>query len=85
MTTWTDQSLTFTYYFPALGDVFTGSPISFVADGSSHLSTLASLDPATFSVTSIAQNELQIGYSYPTGAFNLTNSSFNGFTITGPV
>ena len=84
MTTWTDQSLTFTYYFPALGDVFTGSPISFVADGSSHLSTLASLDPATFSVTSIAQNELQISYSYPTGAFNLTNSSFNGFTITGP-
>jgi hypothetical protein len=85
MTTWSGQSLTFTYYFPALGDVFTGSPISFVADGSSNLSTLTNLSPATFSVTSIAQNELQISYSYPTGTFNLNDASFNGFTISGPV
>jgi hypothetical protein len=84
MTTWSGQSLTFTYYFPALGDVFTGSPISFVADGSSYLSTLANLNPATFSVTSIGQNELQISYSYPI-ASTLNVQSFNGFTISGPV
>jgi PEP-CTERM motif len=85
VTTWSDQSLTFTYYFPTLGSVFTGSPISFVADGSSYQSTLATSDPATFSVTSIGQNELQISYLYPTGAFNLNSASFNGFTISGPV
>jgi hypothetical protein len=85
VTTWSDQSLTFTYYFPTLGNVFAGSPISFVADGSSNLSTLTNLSPATFSVTSIAQNELQISYSYPTGAFTLNDASFNGFTIMGPV
>jgi hypothetical protein len=89
MTTWSGQSLTFTYYFPTLGSVFTGSPISFVADGSPYLSTLANLDPATFSVTSIAQNELQISYSYPIAQYpqgiSLVNPSFNGFTISGPV
>jgi hypothetical protein len=74
------------YYFPTLGDVFTGSPISFVADGSSYPSTLANLNPATFSVTSIGQNELQISYFYPPAQqFTLNNTSFNGFTITGPV
>jgi hypothetical protein len=89
MTSWSGQSLTFTYYFPTLGSVFTGSPISFVADGSPYLSTFANLSPATFSVTTIAQDDLQISYSYPVAQFpqgiTLTNSSFNGFTITGPV
>jgi hypothetical protein len=88
VTTWTDQSLTFNYYFPTLGTVFTGSPISFVADGSSYLSTLSNLVPATFSVTSIAQNELQISYSYPIAQYpqglSLVNEPFNGFAITGP-
>jgi hypothetical protein len=84
MTTWSGQNLTFTYYFPAFGDVFTGSPIDFVADGSSYPSTFANLEPATFSVTSIAQNELQISYSYPGQGHSLTNSTFNGFTISGP-
>lgn len=89
MTTWSGQNLAFTYYFPNLGSVFTGSPISFVADGSPNLSTFANLSPATFSVTTIAQNELQISYSYPIAEFphgiTLTNSSFNGFKIAGPV
>ena len=85
MTTWSGQSLTFTYYFPALGDVFTGSPISFVADGSSNLSTFSNLEPATFSVTSIAQNELQISYSYPGQGHSLSDPSFDGFTISGPL
>ena len=89
MTTWSGQSLAFTYYFPNLGNVFTGSPIDFVADGSSHLSTLANLAPATFSVTSIAQNEMQISYSYPIAQYphgiSLVNRPFNGFSISGPV
>jgi hypothetical protein len=86
VTTWSNESLTFNYYFPDYGDTFTGSPITFVADGSSHLSTLSNLSPATFSVTSIAPNEVQISYAYPaaTIAVPLTSSSFNGFTISGP-
>lgn len=85
MTTWSNQSLVFNYYFPDLGDVFTGSPISFVADGSSHLSTLSSLSPATFSVTGIAPDAVQIAYFYPSGSFNLSNAAFNGFSISGPI
>ena len=85
MTIWTNQNLEFNYYFPAFGDVFTGSPISFVADGSSYLSTLSTLSPATFSVIGIAPDTVQIAYSYPSGAFNLTTSAFNGFSISGPV
>ena len=85
MTIWSNQSLVFNYYFPDLGDVFTGSPISFVADGSLHLSTLSTLSPATFSVSSIAPDEVQIAYFYPSGTFNLNNAAFNGFTISGPV
>jgi PEP-CTERM motif len=63
----------------------TRGAISFVADGSSNLSTFSNLEPATFSVTSIAQDELQISYSYPGQGHSLTNQSFNGFTISGPV
>lgn len=85
MTVWSDQSLVFNYYFPNLGNVFTGSPINFVADGSTHLSTLANMDPATFSVSTIAPDEMQIAYFYPSGAFNLTDTAFNGFVISGPV
>jgi PEP-CTERM motif len=88
MTIWTGQDLTFSYNFPVLGDVFTGSPINFVADGSSHLSTLSSLSPATFSVTGIAPNEAQISYLYPASqypsGFILTPAAFNGFVISGP-
>jgi hypothetical protein len=83
MTIWTGQDLTFNYNFPALGDVFTGSPINFVADGSSNLSTLSTLSPATFSVTGIAPNEAQISYLYPS-TFTLTDAPFNGFVISGP-
>ncbi len=81
---WSNQTLVFNYYFPDFGDVFTGSPISFVADGSSHLSTLSTLSPATFSVSSIAPDAAQIAYFYPGGTFNLTTASFNGFNISGP-
>jgi hypothetical protein len=85
VTIWSNQSLVFNYYFPALGDVFTGSPISFVADGSSHLSTLSNLSPATFSVTGIAPDAVQIAYFYPSGTFTLNAAAFNGFSISGPV
>ena len=85
MITWSNQSLVFNYYFPNFGDVFAGSPISFVADGSSHLSTLSTLSPATFSVSSIAPNAVQIAYFYPNGTFNLNTAAFNGFNISGPV
>jgi hypothetical protein len=85
VTIWTNQTLVFNYYFPDFGDVFTGSPISFVADGSSHLSTLSTLSPATFSVSSIAPDEMQITYFYPSGSFNLNAAAFNGFNISGPV
>jgi hypothetical protein len=89
MTTWSNQSLAFNYYFPTLGTVFTGSPISFVADGSTYLSTDANLNPATFSVSMIAPDIEQIAYYYPVAndpnGSHLTNSSFNGFTISGPV
>ncbi len=85
MTTWSDQSLTFNYYFPTYGTVYMGSPISFVADGSPYPSTFSYLEPATFSVTSIAQNELQISYSYPGQGHSLSNPSFDGFTISGPL
>jgi hypothetical protein len=84
VTIWSNQSLVFNYYYPDFGDVFTGSPISFVADGSSHLSTLSNLSPATFSVSGIASNEVQITYFYPSGAFNLSVAAFNGFNIAGP-
>jgi hypothetical protein len=88
MTIWTGQDLTFNYNFPALGDVFTGSPINFVADGSLNLSTLSNLSPATFSVTGIAPNEAQISYLYPASqypnGFGLNDASFNGFVISGP-
>jgi hypothetical protein len=85
VTTWTGQELTFNYYFPTYGTVYPGSPISFVADGSSNLSTFSNLEPATFSVTSIAQNELQISYSYPGQGHTLSDPSFDGFTISGPL
>ena len=85
MTIWANQNLEFNYYFPDPGSVFTGSPISFVADGSSHLSTLSNLSPATFSVTGIAPDAVQIAYFYPVGSFNLSTSAFNGFIISGPV
>jgi hypothetical protein len=85
VTIWSNQSLVFNYYFPDLTHVFTGSPISFVADGSSHLSTLSTLKPATFSVSSIAPDAVQIAYFYPSGTFGLTNAAFNGFSISGPV
>jgi hypothetical protein len=52
MATWSNQTLVFNYYFPDFRDVFAGSPISFVADGSSHQSTLSDLSPATFYVSS---------------------------------
>jgi hypothetical protein len=88
MTTWANQALTFTYYFPAYGDVFTDSPINFLGDGSLHLSTFANLEPATFSVTGISPWEVQIAYVYPASdypsGFGLTNVAFNGFTISGP-
>jgi hypothetical protein len=84
VTIWTNQSLVFNYYFPDFGDVFTGSPISFVADGSFYQSTLSNLSPATFSVSGIAPNEVQITYFYPSGAFNLNAAAFNGFNIAGP-
>jgi hypothetical protein len=88
VTIWSNQSLEFNYYFPNFGDVFTGSPISFVADGSSNLSTLSILDPATFSVSTIAPNEMQIAYYYPSSAYpnglNLNVAAFNGFNIAGP-
>jgi PEP-CTERM motif len=85
VTTWTGQDLTFNYYFPTYGAVYAGSPISFVADGSSNLSTFSNLEPATFSVTSIAQNELQISYSYPGQGHSLSDPTFDGFTISGPL
>jgi hypothetical protein len=84
--TWNNQSLVFNYYFPTYGDVFTGSPIDFVANGTSYLSTFSSLFPATFSVGFVTPFDEQISYAYPqaTSGFSLTNSSFNGFTISGP-
>jgi hypothetical protein len=85
VTIWANQNLEFNYYFPTFGDVFTGSPISFVADGSTHLSTLSTLSPATFSVSSIGPDAVQIAYFYASGAFNLNNAAFNGFNISGPV
>jgi hypothetical protein len=85
---WTNQDLTFTYNFPALGDVFTGSPIGFVGDGTPYLSTFSNLSPATFSVTGIAPDEVQISYLYPASqypaGFTLNNTAFNGFVISGP-
>jgi hypothetical protein len=85
VTTWAGQDLTFNYYFPTYGIVYAGSPISFVADGSANLSTSSNLEPATFSVKSIAQNELQISYSYPGQGHSLSDPSFDGFTIAGPL
>ena len=85
MTIWSNQTLVFNYYFPDFGDVFTGSPISFVADGSPHLSTLSTLSPATFSVSGIAPDAVQIAYFYSSGSFNLNAAAFNGFNISGPV
>jgi hypothetical protein len=84
--TWNNQGMVFNYYFPIYGDIFTGSPIDFIANGTSHLSTLSSLFPATFSVSFVTPFEEQISYAYPqaTGGFSLTNTSFNGFTISGP-
>ena len=87
--TWDNQTLTFTYQFPTIGSVFSGSPFTFVADGSEYLSTASNLAPATFSVTSIAPDELQIRYlyplaDYPTGATMTSGGGFNGFTISGP-
>lgn len=63
--------------------------LRFVADGSEHFSTASNLSPATFSVTSIAPDELQIRYFYPLADFpkgvTLTSGGgFNGFTISGP-
>jgi hypothetical protein len=88
VTIWTGQDLTFSYNFPVLGDVFTGSPINFTADGSSNLSTFSNLSPATFSVTGIAPDEAQISYLYPASqypnGFILNDTSFNGFVISGP-
>jgi hypothetical protein len=59
-----------------------------VADGSLHLSTFSNLHPATFSVTGIAPNEVQISYFYPLADYphgaGLTSPTFNGFTISGP-
>jgi hypothetical protein len=87
-TTWNNQTLTFTYQFPTAGNVFLGSPITFVADGSDHLSTFSNLKPATFSVKSIAPDLMQIRYLYPLAdypnAVNMTSAPFNGFTISGP-
>lgn len=87
-TTWDNQTLTFTYQFPTAGSVFTGSPITFVADGSDHLSTFSNLKPATFSVTSIAPDLMQIRYLYPLADYpntvTLVSVAFNGFTISGP-
>src|ERR1700760_3828028 len=82
---WTGETLTFTYYFPTYGSVFTGSPISFVADGSPYLSTYTNLNPATFSVSTISPSEMQIHYAYPdqTNVFGLNPTAFNGFTISG--
>jgi len=89
VTIWSNQTLVFNYDFPNLGTVFTGSPINFVADGSLHLSTLANIEPATFSVSSIAPDEMQIAYFYPSSTypqgFDLNDTSFNGFIISGPV
>lgn len=86
--TWTNENLTFNYYFPDLAHVFTGSPITFVADGSLHLSTFSNLGPATFSVTGIAPNEVQISYFYPLADYphgvTMTSPTFNGFSISGP-
>ena len=81
---WNNQSLVFTYYFPTYGTVFADSPLDFVADGSPYLSTLTAPSPATFSVGNVTPYEEQISYSYPTSGHNLTNTSFNGFTISGP-
>ena len=86
--TWNNQTLTFNYYFPNYGDVFPGSPITFVADGSSHLSTFANLAPATFSVVGIGPNKVQISYEYPIASYpngaTLNVFPFNGFNISGP-
>jgi hypothetical protein len=85
---WSNQSLVFDYYFPNYGNVFTGSPIAFVANGSQNLSTFSNLDPATFSVSSVTSSEVQISYSYPLASYpnglSLTTAPFNGFTIPGP-
>jgi len=88
-TTWNNQTLTFTYQFPTAGSVFTGSPFTFVADGSDHLSTFSNLAPATFSVKAIAPDLMQIRYLYPLADYPQgvkMNSAFpfNGFTISGP-
>ncbi len=64
--------------------MFADSPLGFVADGTPYLSTLTAPSPATFSVSNVAPYEEQISYTYPTSGHNLTNSSFNGFTISGP-
>jgi hypothetical protein len=89
VTTWNSQNLEFNYYFPHFGDVFTGSPISFVADGSPNLSTHADLNPATFSVSNIAPGVEQIAYFYPSAAYpqgvDLVSANFNGFNISGPL
>lgn len=86
--TWDNQTLTFNYYFPNYGNVFAGSPITFVADGSLHLSTFANLSPATFSVVGIGPDEVQISYDYPIANYpngaGLTVFPFNGFNISGP-
>jgi hypothetical protein len=87
--TWNNQTLTFTYQFPTVGSVFFGSPFTFVADGSDYLSTASNLAPATFSVTSVAPDELQIRYfyplaDYPKGVTLTSGVAFNGFTISGP-
>jgi hypothetical protein len=86
--TWNNQTLTFTYQFPTVGSVFSGSPFTFIADGSEYLSTASNLSPATFSVTSIAPDELQIRYFYLLADYpktvTLNSATFNGFTILGP-
>jgi hypothetical protein len=84
--TWNNQGLVFNYYFPTYGNVFTGSPVDFVANGTPYLSTLPSLFPATFSISNVTPYEEQISYAYPqaTSSFTLTSASFNGFTISGP-
>ena len=89
MATWNNQTLVFDYYYPIYGNVFTGSPIDFVANGTPTLSTLSNLEPATFSVSSIAPNEVQISYAYPIANYpsgiSLVTAAFNGFTISGPI
>ena len=86
-TTLDSQTLTFTYQFPTAGSVFFGSPFTFAADGSEHLSTASALSPATFSVAAIAPDVMQIRYFYPLADYpagaKMTSVAFNGFTISG--